>query len=257
MPRPSLRRWVVLLVTVAALSGCKVDLYTGLDERSANEMVSVLMRANIVGARQIGGDGTVALVVSKDDFARAVDVLNAAGLPRKTYQTLGDVFGGSGFVVSQTEERARFIYAMSEELSRTISEIDGVLSARVHVVLPTSDPLSRETTPSSASVFIRYNEGSHAINLMSQIRALVANGIEGLDYENVAVGYVAVPVPSYPDAMPPQAPTAPQLWAVGLIGAALALGLSALVLLLVRRRHAGAAPGTGAPGDALVLTAAE
>jgi len=49
------------------------------------------------------------------------------------------------------------IYALSEELSRTVSEIDGVISARVHVVLPENDPLRRDLVPSSASVFIRHD----------------------------------------------------------------------------------------------------
>ena len=79
------------------------------------------------------------------------------------------------------------IYALSEELSHTVSQVDGVLSARVHVVLPDNDLLKRNVTPSSASVFIRYEPGLDINPLIPQIKTLVANGISGLTYQNVSV----------------------------------------------------------------------
>ncbi len=83
------------------------------------------------------------------------------------------------------------IYALSEELSRTVSEIDGVVSARVHVVLPDNDPLQRNAVPASASVFIRHEAGLDINTLIPQIKTLVANGIAGLTYEKVSVIPVA------------------------------------------------------------------
>ena len=66
------------------------------------------------------------------------------------------------------------IYALSEELSRTVSEIDGVISARVHVVLPENDPLRRDLVPSSASVFIRHDT-SLPVNDLKQLVGLEAS----------------------------------------------------------------------------------
>jgi len=105
---------------------------------------------------------------------------------------MGEVFKGSGLIASPTEERARFVYALSEELSRTISDIDGVLSARIHVVLPKNDLLRQDTTPSSASVFIRHDARAPMKNLLPQVKMLVANSIEGLSYEKVSVVLVSV-----------------------------------------------------------------
>jgi type III secretion protein J len=84
------------------------------------------------------------------------------------------------------------IFALSQELSRTVSEIDGVLSARVHLVLPENDPLRQQLIPSSASVFIRHRASIPINDLVPQVKMLVANGIAGLSYEKVSV--ILVPV---------------------------------------------------------------
>jgi len=72
------------------------------------------------------------------------------------------------------------VYALGEELSRTISDIDGVLTARVQPVLPDNDPLRHDQPPASASVYVRYTPGSHVTELTPRIKMLVANGIAGL-----------------------------------------------------------------------------
>jgi type III secretion protein J len=130
-------------------------------------------------------------MVDDQRFAEAMAILNQRGLPSATYQSLGDVFEKEGIVSSPVEERARFIYAMSQELGRTVAEIDGVLSARVHVVLPETDMLGRDLKPSSASVFIRHDPAAPVDGFTGQIKLLIANSLEGLVYDNVTV--VSVP----------------------------------------------------------------
>ena len=173
------------------LSGCKAELFTDLSEREANQVVAALMAAGIPASKADSrGDG-VTVMVEETRFAEAVEILNARGLPSDQYDSFGDVFQKDGLVSSPIEERARYIYALSQELSRTIAEIDGVLSARIHVVLPETDMLGRDFKPSSASVFIRHVEDARIAKFHSQIQLLVANSIEGLVYDNVTV--VAVP----------------------------------------------------------------
>ena len=85
------------------------------------------------------------------------------------------------------QERAQMIYALSEELSHSVSQIDGIVAARVHVVLPDNDLLKRVISPSSASVLVRYDPGTDINTLIPQIKTLVANGISGLSYDGVSV----------------------------------------------------------------------
>jgi len=95
------------------------------------------------------------------------------------------------------------IYGLSQELSRTISDIDGVLTARVHLVLPENDPLRQQLVPSSASVFIRHRASVPMQKLVPQVKMLVANGVAGLSYDHVSVILVpvevATPAPTHED----------------------------------------------------------
>ena len=186
------------LAVCAALAGCKSELYSDLSEREANQVVAALMSAGIPAAKAPSrGDG-VGVTVASARFAEAMEILNARGLPTNRYDSLGDVFRKEGLVSSPIEERARYIYALSQELSHTITEIDGVLSARIHVVLPDTDMLGREFKASSASVFIRHVANAPVVDFTSQIRLLVSNSIDGLVYDNVTV--VAVPAAADPVA---------------------------------------------------------
>ncbi|MCE4861265.1 EscJ/YscJ/HrcJ family type III secretion inner membrane ring protein, partial [Campylobacter jejuni] len=78
------------------------------------------------------------------------------------------------------EERARYIYALSQELTNTLSQMDGVLAARVHVVLPERGGVGENTTPSTAAVFIKHQAGYNLDALQPQIRKLVTHAIPGL-----------------------------------------------------------------------------
>lgn len=187
--RRSLRLVVPLLV---ALSGCKVDLYTQLQEREANEMLALLIDNGVAATRVAAKDGTSTIQVDEKLLAFSINLLNGKGLPRQSFKNLGEIFDGSGLIASPTEERARYVYALSEELSRTISDIDGVFSVRVHVVLPHTDLLRAGATPSSASVFIRHDAKANLSVLLPKIKMLVADSIEGLSYDKVEV--VLVPV---------------------------------------------------------------
>lgn len=187
---------LALLPLLLALVGCKADLYTKVQEREANEMLAVLLNNGVDALRVAAKDGTITIQVEQTQIASAIDLLNGEGLPRHAFKSLGEVFSAAGLIASPIEERARYVYALSEELSRTISDIDGVLSARVHVVLPKNDLLRRDTTPSSASVFIRHDARANLSILLPQIKMLVANSIEGLSYDKVAVVFVSVERPA-------------------------------------------------------------
>jgi type III secretion protein J len=185
------RRALVLLAALL-LSACEAELYNNLDQRQANEMVATLQQRGIPAQRVAVKGGQYTVVVDKGRFAESIAVLKEAGLPKQEFQNMGQVFKKDGLVSSPMQERAQMIFALSQELSRTVSEIDGVLSARVHLVLPENDPLRQQLVPSSASVFIRHRSNMPVNNLVPQVKMLVANGVAGLSYDKVSV--VLVPV---------------------------------------------------------------
>jgi len=169
------------------LSSCKVELYSNLQEREINEMLSILIRNGISCEKVPGEEMTWNLFTQEEEIARAVEVLSKNGYPKDKFQTMGKIFKKEGLISSPLEERIRFIYALSQEVSATISKIDGVLAARVHIVLPENDPLSDKLVPSSASVFIKHQPNSNIESSVLKIKELVVNSIEGLEYKKVSV----------------------------------------------------------------------
>jgi type III secretion protein J len=185
-------RLAMVVICAATVASCKSELYTNLDQRHANQIVATLRQHGIPADRSIGKGDRVSVSVEESRFAEAVAVLDDNGLPKQEFATLGDVFKRDGLVSSPVQERAQMIFALSQELSRTVSEIDGVLSARVHLVLPENDPLRQQLVPSSASVFIRHQASVPMNDLVPQVKMLVANGVAGLSYDKVSVILVSV-----------------------------------------------------------------
>ena len=118
------------------LAACQSELYSNITESEANEMLAVLIQHGLGARKTAAGDERFNISVSEDEVLRALQVLREAGLPRTQRSTMGQVFARSGIVSSPFEERIRFVYALGEEVSGTLEQIDGVLSARVHIVLP-------------------------------------------------------------------------------------------------------------------------
>jgi type III secretion protein J len=180
-------KWFLLL-SLLGLVGCsKIDLYNGLPEKEANEIISLLSQQTILSQKTAGAEATFIVKVAAKDFARSVALLNAHGYPKGKHQSIGQVFAKAGLVSSPLEERARFMYALSEDIAATLCNIPGVLSARVHLVLPENDPYTDVVVPSSAAVCITYRPDTNVEDYMREIKYLVTNSIEGLEYDRVSV----------------------------------------------------------------------
>lgn len=173
---------VALLLTVAfMLTGCgdRVELHRQLSEQEANEVIAELADKHIRAQKIPAKDGVV-VAVNAIDIGRAVRTLEAAGLPRVARTTLGDTFRKEGVISTPLEERARYIYALSQELEATLSNIDGVIVARVHVVLPERIAPGEPVQPASASVFIKHDPRLDPDNIRARVRRMVASSIPGM-----------------------------------------------------------------------------
>jgi type III secretion protein J len=189
------------LISVLLLAGCTKQLLGGLEETAANEVVSALRLEGVEAEKSPVGDKAWRVLVPDAQLAEAVQIIERHNLPKPAFQGLGQVFKKDSLVSTPTEERARLIHAMSQELERSLAEIDGVLIARVHPVILPQDPLNPRRATASASVLIKYRPGADMSGRESMIRALVAAGIEGLSYDDVKV--VMVPADARNGAQPP------------------------------------------------------
>jgi type III secretion protein J len=253
--------WAALaaLGLLVVLGGaCSTNILHGIDERAANDAARALERAGI-GAEKVveegGGAGGASarftLRVARGDGARALDLLRALGLPREPRHGFSETYGQPSLIPTPSEERARYVDALAGEIERTLEGVDGVVSARVHLVLEEDDPLAPDAKPRAAAraaVLLATRPGRTPLP-REDIQRLVAGSVSGLDASAVAV--VVTAAPATPDDDPTGTTT---LAAVGplrvtpgsrslLVGAlATGLGLLALLaaLLLVTARRLAA-----------------
>ncbi len=196
---PRSRPILALLLTLGLallLSACarKVELMAAIAESEANEILGALQNAGIAAEKVPGKEGMVGMHIAADQVGRAVDLLREQGLPRERFAGMGQVFKKEGLISSPLEERARYLYALSQELGATLNQIDGVIVARVHVVLPERSSIGESQQPASAAVFLKYQEGYDMDAVQPQVRRLVTNSIPGLAPDKITI----VMVPSQP-----------------------------------------------------------
>jgi type III secretion protein J len=185
------------LLSCLLLTGCgqRVELLGAITEPEANEVMAALQNAGIAVDKKPGKDGLVGVTIPSGEVGRAVDLLRERGLPRERFVGMGQVFRKEGLISSPLEERARYLYALSQELGATLSQIDGVIFARVHVVLP-ERPVPGETpVPSSAAVFIKHQDGYNLDTLQPLVRRLVTHSIPALTSEKISIVFFNAPPP--------------------------------------------------------------
>ena len=180
---------VALVSAALLLAGCdkETTLHAGLAEQQANLVMAALLDAGIGCHKSAGEEGTWDVSVAESRFADAVNLLRKAGLPRNDHQGIGEVFKKTGMISSPSEERIRFMDALAQDIAKTISGIEGVVDARVHIVLPENDPFARHVMPSSAAVAIRSRWDADLTDVIPSVKGLVKNAIEGLQYEKIMV----------------------------------------------------------------------
>ncbi|NRD48692.1 flagellar M-ring protein FliF [Corallococcus exiguus] len=222
-------------------SACRERIQHGLDERQANELQTVLVERGL-DARKVPEPGkkpTWAIEVTDAQSSDAVRILAELGLPRLAAETGCDVFGGSGLVRSPLEEQVCRVRGMERELERTLQTVDGVLLARVHLVVPPPPRPGQAPAPSKASAMLRTAPGgaTRVRKSADMLRELIAGGVEGLSPE--AVSLLVDEVTTHVEAPAPKGGPVPlRLRVVLALLGVLVTGLSgALVWTTLRWKH--------------------
>ncbi|WP_295031906.1 type III secretion system inner membrane ring lipoprotein SctJ [Shewanella sp.] len=180
---------IVLLSGIIMLTACQTELYKGLSQKEGNEMLAILLIAGVSTQKLPDSEDKVKLMVEESQLSLALATLKSQGYPKDKFVSLEDIFPDEGLISSPLEERARLMFAKSQEISSTLSQIDGVITARVHIVKPEEKRTrgrNREIN-SSASVFIKHAPDIEIESLVPQIKLLVNNSVEGLNYDRISV----------------------------------------------------------------------
>lgn len=160
-------------------------LYTDLSTRDASQMSAVLEENGITYRVDEGG---AQISVAKDHLGRARMLLAQEGLPNGG--SLGyELFDKqSGFGKTNFVQNINQVRALEGELARTISSLEPIRSARVHLVLPQRELFSRETRDPSASIFVGLSgRAKLSREQILSVQSLVASAVPELEPEKVAL----------------------------------------------------------------------
>lgn len=160
-------------------------LFSDLQAKESSEIVVILQQTN-VDYKINHSSGAVMVPASKVQMLRMK--LAAEGIPRSASQGMEMLSQEQGFGTSQFIERARYQHAMEEELSRSISEIYNVRSARVHLAVPKQSVFVRERKPPSASVVVNLYSGRNLEpGQVAAVTHMVASSVPNLSNKDVTI----------------------------------------------------------------------
>ncbi len=159
-------------------------LYSNLDLKEAGSITQALDQAGI--KYDAKGDGST-IMVARDKVASTRIMLSSKGLP--TSGSVGyEIFdqasplGQTDFIQNLNRQRA-----LEGELARTIRSLQGVSSARVHLVLPRRQLFESEGEEPSASVVIGIAGHPPGTDQINAVRNLVAGAVPNLKPDHVTL----------------------------------------------------------------------
>lgn len=85
----------------------------------------------------------------KEDFVRAITILNNNGFPKKKFADIEVIFPPSQLVASPSQENAKINYLKEQDIERLLSKIPGVIDCSVSLNVN-----NNESQPSSAAVLV-------------------------------------------------------------------------------------------------------
>jgi flagellar M-ring protein FliF len=159
-------------------------LYSNLDLKEAQQITADLDQAGI--KYQLKGDGST-VMVDRDSVDKARLLLAGKGLP--TAGSVGyEIFdnaptlGQTEFVQNLDNQRA-----LEGELARTIMKVQGITSARVHLVMPKRELFEDEAGKPTASVLVGLSGSELTGDQVRAIRNLIAGAVPNLKADDVTL----------------------------------------------------------------------
>jgi type III secretion protein J len=184
-----MRPAVLLMLVCLALAGCRQpDLLEGLDQQQANEVLSVLQRNNIAAVKVDAGKTGYTVKIDQVDFSAAVDLLNLYSLPSRPRLQVAEMFPADSLVASPRAEKARLYSALEQRMEQSLSVLEGVVSARVHVSYDLdAGEGGRKAAPIHLSAVAVHERDIEPQLLITDIKRFLKNSFAGVEYDHISV----------------------------------------------------------------------
>jgi flagellar M-ring protein FliF len=195
MALPPAKRWLVggvVALSLAAFAALiivanKTDyrpLFANLTTEDAGDIVKKLKEQKV--PYRLSSDGK-AILVPVDKVYDLRLTRASEGLPQGGGVGY-EIFDRKNFGMTEFVQKLNYQRALQGELSRTISQLAGVESARVHLVMPEKSLFKESEKPATASIVLKLKGGKTLRdNDVQGVVHLVASSVEGLDPEHVTI----------------------------------------------------------------------
>src|SRR6266511_101849 len=131
------------------------NAFTGLKDDEAAAIVEKLKEKKI--PYELPQSGTIRVPSSQVQEAKLVAAAN--GLPNQGSSVGFELFNQPHLGMTEFAEKINYQRALEGELARTISKLNAVDSARVHLVVPQPSLFVRDQKEATASVFVALKPG--------------------------------------------------------------------------------------------------
>ena len=195
LDQPGFRRaFPTLLATLTAVAA--IILYISMQQPSMTTLYSSVSEAEkskiINSLKNMGIEvqldpATGEILVPGNVYHQARISLAAQGLPE--YSGGGfDALDNMPLGISRSVEGLKLRQAQEVELSKSITEISSIQSARVHLALPEKSVFVRDQTPPTASVFVNLKNGRKLDQTqVLAITNLVSSSVPAMSPSNVSI----------------------------------------------------------------------
>jgi len=158
-------------------------LYANLEEDDVKAVIDKLEEDDI--PYQIDGENTVK--IPEDEIYRTRLEMAQEGLPEVS-GTGFELFDRSSFGMTEFMQNVNYQRALQGELARTISSIDEIDLARVHLTIPKDRLFISAETEAKAAVVIKFKRNAEITrDQIKSIAFLISGSVKGLKPENVQV----------------------------------------------------------------------
>ena len=159
-------------------------LYSNLDLKEAGSITAALDQAGV--KYEVKGDGST-ILVPRDEVAATRLMLSGKGLP--TAGSVGYEIFDNASALGQTDfvQQLNRQRALEGELARTIGALDGITSARVHLVLPKRQLFEEDAEQPASSVSIGVGAREPTAEQVRAIQNLVAGAVPNMRPDRVTV----------------------------------------------------------------------
>ena len=196
LAQPAVRRTLPLAVTVFALL-IMVMVYMALNKASYRPLfpgMSGVDQAAAFESLQKSGmsveidAATGSVSVPNDLYHQAKMLLAGQGIPATSTDGFAMIRDQQSMGTSQFIEQKRYQLAMEEELAHSISSIQAVQAARVHLAVPKQSVFVRNRVEPTASVILTLSQGRRLSDAQAQaVVHMVASSVPYLEAQNVSV----------------------------------------------------------------------